>query len=285
MHARNLPSAYLRAALPAYVKLRRGRLKSGSGATTTSATNGVGRQKRRRGKKPYSSKAVSLVQEKSKGAFASNVGGSISDSSAETFSDRSSSMATTAATNLTTANTAELNDRSCSVEGKGSCKKVTRVAESQINNNSAGDGGDSVGHPRGGEISQVYNKTSTVGSVVDSSHAGDTSVSLFCSARHAATDELKNIAGDGAGATGGYRAASREDNGSAGWERVWDIERTRRGLAGDACSRFPGSLAHQDLPSALEETVERLCAAAFLRGHVPAGLMPSNTSPDEAYQR
>lgn len=78
-----------------------------------------------------------------------------------------------------------------------------------------------------------------------------------------------------------------EDVGSsaAGWESAWDTERESRGLTGDAASRFPGSSARQDMPSGLKESVERLCAAAFLRGHVPEGLMPKGTTPAEAYQR
>lgn len=80
-----------------------------------------------------------------------------------------------------------------------------------------------------------------------------------------------------------------EDRGSsaagAGWESAWDMERESRGLTGHAGSRFPGSSARQDMPSGLKECVERMCAAAFLRGHVPKGLMPKGTTPAEAYQR
>lgn len=82
------------------------------------------------------------------------------------------------------------------------------------------------------------------------------------------------------------RRAGGEDGAStAGWESAWDTDREDRGLTGDAASRFPGSSARQDLPSGLRESVDRLCAAAFLRGHVPEGLMPKDTAPEEAYQR
>lgn len=79
--------------------------------------------------------------------------------------------------------------------------------------------------------------------------------------------------------------AGQDCRSAAGWESAWDTERESRGLTGDAGSRFPGSAARLDMPSGLKECVERLCAAAFLRGHVPEGLMPKDTTPGEAYQR
>lgn len=81
------------------------------------------------------------------------------------------------------------------------------------------------------------------------------------------------------------RRAGRDNGSAAGWKSAWDTERESRRLTGDAGSRFPGSSARQDLPSGLNESVERLCAAAFLRGHVPEGLMPKGTTAEEAYQR
>lgn len=72
---------------------------------------------------------------------------------------------------------------------------------------------------------------------------------------------------------------------SACWETVWDMERRSRGLLRTSSSRFPGSSARQDLPSGLDESIERLCRAAFLRGHVPTRLMPAGTTPDESYLR
>lgn len=86
----------------------------------------------------------------------------------------------------------------------------------------------------------------------------------------------------------GGETNERVDNESHGfgtWKTVWDAKRVNRGLPGKACARFPGSSARQDLPSGLDETVERLCAASFLRGYVPEGLMPAGTTAEEAYQR
>lgn len=74
-------------------------------------------------------------------------------------------------------------------------------------------------------------------------------------------------------------------DGLGGWESAWDTKRANRGLIGKASSRFPGSSVRQDLPSGLEEIVERFCTAAFLRGHVPEGLMPAGTTAEEAYKR
>lgn len=95
---------------------------------------------------------------------------------------------------------------------------------------------------------------------------------------------------DGSNGNGGtdeagpFFAGSRE-HGGIEWERGWDCERESRGLTGDGQSRFPGSSVRQAMPSGLEDVVERFCAAAFLRGHVPQGLMPADTPPEEAYQR
>lgn len=77
----------------------------------------------------------------------------------------------------------------------------------------------------------------------------------------------------------------QENDWRAGWNYVWDVERRSRGLTGDGCSRFPGSSVRHDVPSGLDETVERLLAAAFLRGHVPKQLMPTGTTAIEAYSR
>lgn len=85
--------------------------------------------------------------------------------------------------------------------------------------------------------------------------------------------------------TGGASScASLWQDGFAGWESVWDAERTSRGLAGDGCSRFPGSSVRQDMPSGLEENVERFCFAAFLRGHVPEGVVPTGTTAEDAHK-
>lgn len=96
---------------------------------------------------------------------------------------------------------------------------------------------------------------------------------------------------DGSNENGGTDEAvpvftrSREHGGGIEWERGWDCERESRGLTGDGQSRFPGSSVRQAMPSGLEDVVERFCAAAFLRGHVPKGLMPVDTPSEEAYQR
>ncbi|CAM9788371.1 unnamed protein product [Chrysoparadoxa australica] len=70
----------------------------------------------------------------------------------------------------------------------------------------------------------------------------------------------------------------------AGWEAQWDSERVKRDLTGTASSRFPGSSSLRDLPSGSEDTVDRLLAAAFLRGHVPSS-MPAGTTPAASWEQ
>ncbi|CAM9092452.1 unnamed protein product, partial [Ectocarpus fasciculatus] len=263
-HAKALPSAYLRAALPMHLKLRSDRLVSVEKVRSQRAVpkDGKQTQKRRRVNTllPSSNDVVSARR---------HDGGVFMPAASLDENMSSISPATAAATITTGAGPTTSPNRFSSIEGKRS------------------------GPPSGARPTATggYDGVGSIGCEgSDGGGASDDEDFGFVENHQTPTRQTRRHHGDGAEDVGldsaGLRRWEGGGNVSAfGWESVWDAERKKRGLTGDAGSRFPGSLVRQDMPSGLAETVERLCAAAFLRGHVPHGLMPIGTTPEEAYQR
>lgn len=274
-HAKALPSAYLRAALPMHLKLRSDRFGSVEKDHTQKAESidGTQRQKRRRVNAllPSSNEEVAARRHDAGVLMTAVQCNSLSRYAQASLDENMSSIspATAAATVTTAAGPIKSPSRFSSIEGKrsGTRSGERRTAAGGYD----GAGGIGCGGSDGGGAS------------------GDED-SGFVEHHQTPTRQTRRHAGDGAENVGLDSAGSRrwEGGGSvstSGWESVWDAEREKRGLTGDAGSRFPGSLVRQDMPSGLADTVERLCAAAFLRGHVPHGLMRKGTTPEEAYQR
>ncbi|CAM9412521.1 unnamed protein product, partial [Ectocarpus sp. 8 AP-2014] len=266
-HSKALPSAYLRAALPMHLKLRSERLVSVEKGHTQNvvSVDGTQRQKRRRVNTllPSSNEEVGARQDGG-GVFMPAVQCNSLDEKMSSISP-----ATAASTITTAAGAINSPSRFSSFEGKRSgshsCERRTAAG------GYGGAGGIGCRGSDGGGAS------------------GDEDFG-FVEHHQTPTRQTSRHAGDGAENVGLDCASSQRWEGgggvsTSGWESVWDAEREKRGLTGDAGSRFPGSLVRQDMPSGLAESVERLCAAAFLRGHVPHGLMPKGTTPEEAYRR
>lgn len=303
-----LPSAYLRAALPAHIKLRGGSLKAGAikSDPTAAATKvyTVVRPKRRRVNDDHHPlKLVGPLLSRSNGEDSLSAG----DSSC--------------AGSLTTASAAAAPLFCSSTHGRKACggSAARGGGKQNISHRSGGggesDGGGSGGSGGGGDgksgascrveeqrtadggasapdgqegvaDNDTVNTLSVLGSTPDCrSHPGEISPRVVSSHEHSSVGRH-----DGSGVLGtrgevGPSSAGTRKHGCTEWERGWDCDRERRGLTGDGRSRFPGSSVRQAMPSGLGEVVERFCAAAFLRGHVPQGLMPAGTPPEEAYQR
>lgn len=263
-NAQTLPSAYLRAALPMHLKLRNG------GITPSIAVKGATQRKKRQrinNKVVPNSKERIPAQRQVGGAIASHVQSSLSSGYAGASLENvipsiSSATATTMSTppgagGGTFANSpAHIGVAEISRSAGHSGKRQTAAGGGDTGNGGFGDDGSvekSLGSEGNGHSARIHAWSSAEGSPER------------CTASSRLDDK------DGVSA--------------AGWESMWDTKRESRGLTGDAGSRFPGSSVRQDMPSGLKEGVERLCTAAFLRGHVPEGLMPKGTAPEEAYQR
>ncbi|CAM9554693.1 unnamed protein product [Scytosiphon promiscuus] len=234
-HAKALPSAYLRAALPMHLKLRGCEIATGFDSHAqprgrASKTPTEGRQQRRTENINQSSGGRALFP---------------------------------------------LKDR-------GPCLSQTqRSARSRIAGGSVESSITSVG---GGPSANFAGRTTPVGAQNPNSKLFDSDLD-----HDSVEDHSYPCPGSGAGGAERRVANSTGESNdctfSPRWESEWDAERTSRGLDGDAGSRFPGSSVRQDMPSGMKEVVERLCAAAFLRGHVPHGMMPKGTTPEDSYQR
>eukprot|EP00903_Cladosiphon_okamuranus_P009171 g8759.t1 len=268
-HAQTLPSAYLRAALPMHLKLRRGGGGGGLAPNTSAKSAPTRRPKRQRihNVPPPCSGEQPPTQLEVGGAFASQVHSSVS--SACRYPEVSVGRGFSAA------------DAAAGVGAAG----AEGAKSPGLRSSPSRTGGHGLGSSA--KRSQGRQTTAGVEDLVFGS-GGDRGKS--CGDVRGRSGSTWSSATGGMGSPEQNASSSRwagEDNGSsaAGWESTWDTERESRGLKGDAGSRFPGSSARQDMPSGLKECVERLCAAAFLRGHVPEGLMPKGTSTAEAYQR
>lgn len=278
-NAKTLPSAYLRAALPMHLKLRSGGIEqniSASGATQT-------KERQRISNKLTSSNERAPAQRQVRGAVASHVQSSISSGYAEAyFEDVIPSISSATAATTTTP-----------PAGAGACAGACAGAGASDNspNYSAPIGDAEISHAAGyfGK-KQTTNGGNTSIDGFDNVGGVDNALDSVADDPSAGGHANSSAASSPGRCTAGFRPHDK-GNGSAagwestGWESMWDAERESRGLTGDAGSRFPGSSARQDMPSGLKEGVERLCAAAFLRGHVPEGLMPKDTAPGEAYLR
>ncbi|CAM9409047.1 unnamed protein product, partial [Ectocarpus sp. 12 AP-2014] len=261
--AKALPSTYLRAALPMHLKLRSDRLVSVEKGHTQNAVSidGTQRQKRRRVNTllPSSNEEVAARQHDD-GLFMPAVQCNSLD---ENMSSISPAPITTAPGPIKSPSRFSSFDGKCS--GARSCERRT-AAGGYDGAGGVGCRGSDGGGARGDEDFGFVEHHQTP-TRQTSRHAGD-------GAENVGLDSAGTQRWEGGGGVS-----------TSGWESVWDAEREKRGLTGDAGSRFPGSLVRQDMPLGLAETVERLCAAAFLRGHVPHGLMPKGTTPEEAYRR
>ncbi len=284
VHAQTLPSAYLRAALPMHLKLRGGGGGVGGGPSTPAKSAATQTRPKRRRVDGFpaapsfsSGQQHEAVPRRVGGAFASHVQSSVSSRHAEASFEDTVSSAATAAPRTSSA----------------SAEPPTRPSRDDSEEQEELDGGGPGRQPSGGRLgasSRGAPPCSLVGP------GGQDALPAPTHHRHPSEEENSARDSRSRGARGGSperrrlapgsRRAGGEDGAStAGWESAWDAEREDRGLTGDAASRFPGSSARRDLPSGLREGVDRLCAAAFLRGHVPGGLMPKDTAPEEAYQR
>lgn len=301
-HARTIPSAYLRGALPAHVKICGGWTAPKYGGGKASSTIADWNKKQPHyNKSSLSSNIVELSQLKDGSPFAlytRDVGGSSSADSSPNFG---SSMKAAISSTLETETIATEEDLRFSSGRRRPHEGARTQAERRKNFVKACREGHSAGDGSAGSNSERYvddkpiardNKTpgkenlgnKTAATSTTRGTSGGISMSSFDpEKRRTSNDHARNSAKSGAGEWGEAHAV--EVMGSLPWQRGWDEERTFRGLSGDTSSRFPGSSALQDMPSGLDETVERLCAAAFLRGHVPVGLLPSGTTPEEAYER
>ncbi|CAM9169018.1 unnamed protein product, partial [Hapterophycus canaliculatus] len=258
-HARTLPSAYLRAALPMHLKLHGGSLAAGVASHAQLPAAGVksltaGQKRQHMDSLDMSFGDLASSRLKKSGTSVPHVQRSVINMVAEgSFKSSITSVGGGPSTRSTT--------RTTPIGGQ----HLGSVGSSSGRWPSKADGDDLGSGHGGGESSDSELRNDSVG---DQTHT----------CNDAGADGAERCVANSRGENTGSTTSSR-------WEHTWDTERTSRGLAGDAGSRFPGSSARQDMPSGMKEVVERLCAAAFLRGHVPDGLMPKGTTPEDAYQR
>lgn len=267
VHAQTLPSAYLRAALPMHLKLRGGGrfVPDPSAAKSPIRTPKRRRIHRTTHPPPPSSSKQTPARLQVDGAFASQVQSSVSSTCRLPEASLEDTFRSTV-----TAPVAAVAGAS-SGAGAG-VKPLRRTSPPLTGGHGLTDSGKHSPELRttaGGE-DLVFGPEGGRGGGGDSGGTWSNATSGMISSEQNAPDS---------------RRAGEDNEPAAGWESAWDTKRESRGLTGDAGSRFPGSSARQDMPSGLKECVERLCAAAFLRGHVPEGLMPKGTTPAEAYQR
>lgn len=287
--ARTLPNPFLRSIVPAHVVLRKGLMPGHPAAVV---------QKRK--KRQRANSTLSKLSNKSGGALGDgNIPG-----------DQDTAKEISAHTRMTTVKNGETVTRGdylhlLSQEGIECSERRQRATEEDrrgpaavssstiyLESSQTGQTSDGTGNKA---ITQGENPTTPPSATTSSvslslSAAGNISAQSFDS-------PTNSYASSSQPKSGGHKRAvdvsvtetneqGNDDScGFATWETVWDAKRESRGLLGKACTRFPGSSARQVLPSGLDETVERLCAASFLRGYVPEGLMPAGTAAEEAYQR
>lgn len=322
-----LPSAYLRAALPAHIELRGGSvetvIKSDPMAAATKAYTAARPKRQRANNADLSSDVAEPFPSRRDGEDSPSTGGRSSHCWTNgTCFDTSLSTPATAATTLTTASgAADAPHAHSSPSGSNRCGRSAALGGGNQNRSNRSEGGDGSDGGGGGGSSgggdggsgasyrTEEQRTADGGALAPDGREGvadsDTATTLSvlesisdCRSRpreisprvvgsygHSLVGRADGTSvlgrrGDVGPSTAGAREHSRIE-----WERGWDCDRENRGLTGDGQSRFPGSSVRQDMPSGLEEVVERFCAAAFLRGHVPQGLMSADTPPEEAYQR
>lgn len=342
--ASTLPSAYLRAALPAHIELRGGGFESATTSNPTAEATKVYTTalmpKRRRINNDHlaSDMAKPFVTRTTDKASTNAIGTSGSSSYwTGSYLDGSLSTLGVATTTLTTGSTVSPPSLSSPNGGKQQVGSAACGGGKQTSSHGSGGGGGSdtggggdggygggvgaggdnvascrhkkCGHPyttgQAGEQRTVSKGGIPAPDGLELIAESDTATSLSAlesnpdchsnpgeaSPRRVGSSGRNLVGGhDGSSVSGGGDEAGpgftgSRQRGGIGWEHGWDCERESRGLAGDGQSRFPGSSVWQAMPSGLEEVVERFCAAAFIRGHVPQGLMPADTPPGEAYQR